>query len=157
MKEKRLIADWGQDGVDAAARFLRDWEGLRLEAYKPVATETYFTAGYGHYSKDLKPGERIDVIQAEMWLDADIKFAQRQLSDMVTAPVTLTQSTALISLVFNIGAGAFRRSTLLKQLNAGKLMNAAYEFLRWNRAGGKVLDGLNRRRRAEKALFMDGV
>lgn len=157
MKEQKLIAEWGPEGVEAAANFLRDWEGLRLVPYKAVASEPYWTVGYGHYSKNIRAGERIDEIQAEIWLDADIKFAQTQLSALVTVPVTLTQSTALISFVFNVGAGNFKRSTLRKELNAGRIANAGYEFLRWNRAGGKVLDGLSRRRRAEKALFMDGL
>lgn len=157
MKEKKLIAEWGNEGIDAAAAFVSDWEGLRLEAYKPVPSEKDWTIGYGHCSPAVKEGDRIDEITAFLWLDADLKYFQLKLADLVSVPVTLTQSTALISLAYNIGIGAFKRSTLRKELNAGRLMNAAYEFLRWNRAGGQVLDGLNRRRRAEKAMFLDGV
>ena len=157
MKEKKLIADWGNEGVSAAAAFISDWEGLRLEAYKPVDSEENWTIGYGHSSPKVKPGDRIDEITAFLWLDADIKYFQTKLASAVTVPVTLTQSTALLSLVYNIGLGAFKRSTLRKELNAGRIVNASYEFLKWNRGGGVELPGLNRRRRAEKALFMDGV
>ena len=157
MKEKKMIAEWGNEGIDAAAAFVSDWEGLRLEAYKPVPSETYCTIGYGHCSPAVKEGDRIDEITAFLWLDADLKYYQLKLDDLVSVPVTLTQSTALISLAYNIGIGAFKRSTLRKELNAGRYVNASYEFLKWNRAGGKELPGLNRRRRAEKALFMDGV
>ena len=156
-KKKKMIGDWNGEGVEAAANFLRDWEGLRLVPYKAVPSETHWTVGYGHYSKDIREGERIDEIQAELFLDADIKYVQRQLADLVSVPVTLAQSTALLSFAFNVGIGNFKRSTLRKLLNEGKAVNAAYEFRKWNRAGGKELPGLSRRRRAEKALFMDGV
>lgn len=157
MKEKKLIAEWGNKGIDAAAAFISDWEGLRLEAYKPVPSEKNWTIGYGHCSPAVKEGDRIDEITAFLWLDADLKYFQTRMAELVSVPVTLTQSTALLSFVYNVGLGAFKRSTLRKEINAGRIANASYEFLRWNRAGGKVVDGLTRRRHAEKALFMDGV
>ncbi len=157
MMEKKLIAEWGQQGVDAAAAFVADWEKLKLKAYKPVPTEKNWTIGYGHCSSSVKEGDEIDEITAILWLDADIKYYQTRLASLVTVPVTLTQSTALISLVYNIGVGHFKGSTVRKELNAGRIANAGYAFLMWNRGGGVVLPGLCRRRRAEKALFMDGV
>lgn len=155
--KKKPIGDWGQEGVDAAAEFIKVWEGLRLKAYKPVASERYWTAGYGHYSPDIKEGEEIDEITAFLWLDADIKHVQTRLAAMLSEPVTLTQSTALISFAFNVGLGAFQRSTLRKEINKGHMANASYEFRKWVNSGGKRLDGLVRRREAEMRLFREGM
>ncbi len=75
----------------------------------------------------------------------------------MTVPVTQQQFDAMVSLAFNVGAHAFSKSTLVRKLNAGDVRGAADEFLRWNKAGGQVLDGLVRRRRAERDLFLTGV
>ena len=64
------------------------------------------------------------------------------------------QFAALVSFTYNVGSGALNSSTLLRRLNAGDTFGAANEFLRWNRAGGRVLAGLTRRRREERALFL---
>jgi lysozyme len=72
----------------------------------------------------------------------------------VIAPINQNQFDALVSFVYNVGAGNFAKSTLLKKLNKADYKGAADEFLRWNKAGGKVLNGLTRRRDAERALFL---
>jgi lysozyme len=72
----------------------------------------------------------------------------------VTVPINQNQFDALVSFVYNVGAGNFAKSTLLKKLNKADYQGAADEFLRWNKAGGKVLNGLTRRRDAERALFL---
>ncbi|KQD16250.1 lysozyme [Acinetobacter baumannii] len=69
-------------------------------------------------------------------------------------PLTQNQFDALVSLAYNIGSGAFKGSTLLKLLNKGDYKGAADQFLVWNKAGGKVMKGLVRRREAERALFL---
>ena len=74
----------------------------------------------------------------------------------VNVPLTQGQFDALVSLVFNIGAGQLQRSTLLRKLNAGDLAEAAEEFLRWNKSSGKVAEGLRRRRVAEMRVFGGG-
>lgn len=157
MTSNRPIDEWGQEGIDAACEFLKRWEGLRLKAYKAVPTEQYWTCGYGHYSKDVKPGEEIDEITALLWLDADVKHVQKRLASLLTVPVTLSQSTALISFAFNVGVGAFSKSTLRRLINEGKLANASYEFRKWVHSGGVRLDGLVRRREAEMRLFREGM
>jgi GH24 family phage-related lysozyme (muramidase) len=73
---------------------------------------------------------------------------------MVKVTLRQNQFDALVSFVFNLGAGNFAGSTLLKMVNASDFNNAAGQFIRWNRAGGKVLTGLTRRREAEAALFL---
>ncbi len=72
----------------------------------------------------------------------------------VTVPLNQNQFDALVSLTYNIGSGAFNNSTLLKKLNKGDYQGAADQFLVWNKAGGKVMKGLVRRREAEQALFL---
>lgn len=72
----------------------------------------------------------------------------------VLAPISQSQFDALASLIYNIGCTAFRRSTLLKRLNAYEYDSAANEFCRWNKSGGKVIKGLGRRREAEREMFL---
>jgi lysozyme len=67
--------------------------------------------------------------------------------------VTQNQFDAMVSLAYNIGLGAFKNSTLLRQLNRGNFVGASQEFLRWNKSNGKPLLGLTRRREREKLLF----
>lgn len=154
---KRPIDEWGQEGIDAACEFLKPWEGKSLKAYKVFPTEQYWTIGYGHYGKDVKPGEVIDDIAALLLLDADVKYVQARLAKLITVPVSLSQSTALISFTFNLGVGTFQRSTMRKLLNEGKYANASYEFRRFVNSGGKRVDQLVRRREAEMRLFREGM
>jgi hypothetical protein len=80
--------------------------------------------------------------------------AERAVADAVRVPLRQGQFDPLVSFVFNIGPGAFQSSTLLRKFNRRDERGAADELLRWSRAGGRVLDGLLRRRRAERALFL---
>jgi lysozyme len=77
----------------------------------------------------------------------------QQVDSVVTCPLNPNQTAALADFVYNLGFGAFRSSTLLKLLNRSRLTAAAYQFARWDMAGGQVLPGLLRRRLAEQALF----
>ena len=79
--------------------------------------------------------------------------AEAAINGRVTVPLTQPQFDALVSFVFNVGAGAFRKSTLLKKLNAGDYAEATAEFPRWVKGGGKTLPGLVVRRAAEMLLF----
>jgi GH24 family phage-related lysozyme (muramidase) len=137
------------DGLALIANF----EGLRLEAYKPVPTEQFWTIGYGHYGPDVQPGMRITKARALELLKRDVKIAEGAVRSMVKAPLRQQEYDALVSLAYNIGNGAFGSSTLLRELNQKHYLRAANQFLRWNRGGGKVLLGLTRRRRAERSLF----
>jgi len=77
------------------------------------------------------------------------------MQKVITVPLTDNQLTAITSLVYNIGFGAFKRSTLLRLLNAGASKEeVAKQFLRWNKAGGKEIKGLTNRRQAEFNLFL---
>ena len=138
-----------QAGVD----FIKFREGVRLNAYKDSAGR--MTIGYGHL---ILPGEHLESgiqeSRAERLLILDLAVAEDAINRMVHAPLTQNQFDALVSLVFNIGTGAFHKSTLRSLLNIGNMTIAADEFLRWNKADGKVFEGLINRRRAERELFL---
>jgi GH24 family phage-related lysozyme (muramidase) len=137
------------DGLGLIAGF----EGLRLEAYKPVPTEQFWTIGYGHYGPDVQPGMRITKARALELLKRDVKIAEGAVRTLVKVDLRQQEYDALVSLAYNIGNGAFGSSTLLRELNQKHYLRAANQILRWNKGGGKVLLGLTRRRRAERSLF----
>jgi lysozyme len=140
---------------DKAAELIREFEGLRLEAYPdPASGGDPWTIGYGH-TKGVRKGQKIDLQDAEAMLLDDMSDADDCIGDWVDIELTDNERAALISFIFNLGCGAFRGSTLLKMLNADGDRNAiAAQFLRWNKAGGKVMNGLTRRREAERKMFL---
>ena len=89
-----------------------------------------------------------------MLLNDDIRTLLPTLETAITVPVNDNQFSALVSFVFNIGVGAFKRASLLRKLNAGDYAAVPKELMRWVRAGGKVLAGLKRRREAEARLWL---
>lgn len=137
-----------QAGVD----LIKGFEGLRLAPYKdPVGL---LTVGYGHL---VKPGEQFGTLteaEAEDLLRNDLRDAESAVERLVKVPLTDNQHAALVSFTFNCGGGNLEKSTLLKKLNAKDYAGAGFEFLKWNKAGGKILAGLVRRRRAEMELFL---
>ncbi len=134
---------------------IKKWEGLRLKAYLCPAGVP--TIGYGH-TYNVKMGQTISVVQAELFLDHDYQDAEEQVLSLVKVPLTENQLGALTSFVFNLGAGNLRISTLLRKLNLGDYRGAAEQFGAWNKArvnGVMVaLDGLTKRRADEKNLFL---
>lgn len=130
---------------------IKEFEGCRLTAYRCPAG--VWTIGYGH-TQDVKSGMAITKIDAERFLRQDIRRFEEAVTSLVKVPVTSNQFSALVSFAFNVGVNSLRTSTLLKKLNKGDLNGAANEFLRWNKAGGKELPGLTRRREAERKLFL---
>lgn len=139
----------------ATLDLIRKFEGERLRAYRdPVGL---LTIGVGHLVKKGEPyklGQMITAEESERLLRKDLEVAERAVRKGVTALLNENQYGALVSFVFNLGAGNFNRSTLRKKVNAGDLEGAALEFLKWDKAGGKVLPGLTRRREAERQLFL---
>jgi len=130
---------------------IKKYEGLKLKAYKCSAG--VWTIGYGH-TKNVKQGDVITEGQAEILLIYDLFDFENCIKKNVTIPLTQNQFDALVSLCFNIGCGNFLKSTLLKKLNEGKIAEAAKEFLKWNKADGKELAGLTKRRQEEMELFL---
>ena len=134
---------------------IKKWEALRLKAYLPTPNDVP-TIGYGH-TKTAKMGTVITESDAERLLRADLDWTEAALNDLVEVPLTQLQYDALASFVFNVGATAFRKSTLLKKLNASDYAGAADELLRWDKQKGKVLKGLTRRREDERKMFLEGT
>lgn len=137
---------------------IKKHEGLRLKAYKPTVNDVW-TIGYGH-THTAKRGMVITEAQAEVLLREDLAWVRDVLRTTVDVPVTQNQYDALASLIYNIGAGAFHKSTVRKRLNASDYAGAADAFLMWNkqrnRRTGRLepLRGLTRRRQEERQLFL---
>jgi lysozyme len=127
------------------------FEGLRLKAYQDVAG--VWTVGYGHTGPDVTPGSTISEIEAEALLLADLADAIRCVNQAVTVDLAQCQFDALVDFCFNAGRGNFLNSTLLRKLNLGDFAGASAQFGLWVHAGGKVVAGLVRRRKAEAARF----
>lgn len=133
-------------GLDLIKRF----EGLRLHSYRCPANIP--TVGYGHTGADVCDGQTITLEKADELLRADVMRFEDGVARL--APTTTQgQFDGLVSFAFNLGLGALKSSTLLRKHNAGDYEGAAAEFGRWNKAGGKVLNGLVRRRADEAALY----
>lgn len=137
----------GQYGID----LIKKYESCKLTAYKCPAG--VWTIGYGH-TQGVKQGDKIDQNQADKFLGDDLIKSENGINAACRKELTQWQFDALVSFVFNVGYGAFRASTLLEYINMGKFTQAALEFAKWNKAGGKVLEGLTKRRKDEKALFL---
>ena len=135
---------------------IKEFEGCRLTAYKCPAG--VLTIGYGHTGtvdgKAVASGMTITAAKATELLRADLAKFEAAVNSYVTAPITQNMFDALVSFTYNCGAGALKSSTLLKKLNARDYDGAAAEFPKWNKVGGKVLNGLVRRRAREQQLFL---
>ena len=129
---------------------IKKFEGCRLEAYRCSAN--VLTIGYGHTGGVLET----DVItqdDADKLLEEDIAKFEKYVNDNVTVELNQSQFDALVAWTFNLGVGNLRQSTMLRKLNEGDYQSVPSEMNRWNKAGGKTLDGLIRRRKAEGLLF----
>ena len=132
-------------------QLIKHFEGLVLKAYKCPAG--VWTIGYGH-TKDVQPGDEWSESHADHMLEVEMEEYEGYIHDSVTAPINQDQFDALVSWVYNLGGGNLNASTMLKVLNAGQYEEVPAQMMRWNKAGGKVLEGLTRRRQAEANLFM---
>lgn len=139
----------GKRGLD----MIKSFEGLELEAYYDAVG--VLTIGYGSTGNHVYLGQEITQQEAEALLIRDLVRFEDGIARMVKVPLTQNQYDALCSWCFNLGLGALAGSTMLRKLNGLDYEGAADEMLRWDKAGGKVLAGLTRRRRAEKALFLE--
>ncbi|MCE1325727.1 lysozyme [Enterobacter asburiae] len=135
---------------------IKQFEGCKLTAY--LDSVGVWTIGYGwtqHVDgKPIRAGMTIKQETAERLLKTGLVSYESDVSRLVKVGLTQGQFDALVSFTYNLGARSLSTSTLLRKLNAGDYAGAADEFLRWNKAGGKVLNGLTRRREAERALFL---
>lgn len=140
----------------AGFNLIKEFEGLYLTAYKCPAG--VWTIGFGTTGKvdgkAIGKGMKITKEKAEQLLKKDVEQFEQSVDNLVKVPINQNQFDALVSFTYNVGSGALKGSTLLKKLNQENYQGAANEFLKWNKAGGKILTGLRRRREAERKLFL---
>lgn len=139
---------------------IKHFESFRSKPY--ICSGGKWTIGWGHTKGVTKRTKPITMLQGDILLSADLKEFEDAVNSLVKVPLLQREFDALVSFAFNVGpdidadtiAEGLGDSTLLKKLNAGDKKGAAAQFLRWNKAGGRVLAGLTRRRRAESNMFL---
>lgn len=150
------LAPAGKTTSDVGVDLISSFEGTRFKAYDDGVG--FWTIGTGTTvypnGVKVKQGDTCTPEQAKTYFKHDLAKFEKAVNESVTVPLNQNQFDALVSLTYNIGSGAFKDSTLLKRLNKGNYQGAAEQFLVWNKAGGKVMKGLVRRREAEQALFL---
>ena len=139
---------------EAGLATTKGFEGLRLTAYQDVAG--VWTIGYGHVGPEARSGKTITETQASALLLEDLSEAVACVNHAVKAVVSQNQFDAMVDFCFNAGRGSFLGSTLLKRVNAGEFADATAQFGLWVHAGGEVVAGLVRRRKAEAEMFAAG-
>ena len=137
-----------QEGLSLIKKF----EGCELEAYQCAAG--VWTIGYGS-TKDVKEGDTLTQKEADNLLLHEMQEYEGYIKELIKVPLKQNQFDALVSWVFNLGPANLKASTMLKFLNAGDYHLIPSQIKRWNKANGKVLEGLIRRREAEALMFED--
>ena len=145
---RRKTLKTSQEGIALIKKF----EGCELTAYQCSAG--VWTIGYGH-TKGVEKGMTISKESAEEMLVEELHEYEGYINNHVTCPLSQNQFDALVSWVYNLGSSNLLASTLLKVLNKGDYDGVPAQIKRWNKAGGKVLEGLIRRREAEALLFLN--
>ena len=136
-----------QEGIELIKKF----EGCELKPY--VCSGGVLTIGYGHTGSDVAEVQEITQECAEQLLREDLEKFENYVNDMVDPELEQCQFDALVAWTYNLGPTNLSTSTLLKRLNTNQFDDVPYQIKRWNKASGKVLDGLVRRREAESLLF----
>jgi GH24 family phage-related lysozyme (muramidase) len=135
---------------------IRRFEGCKLQAYKPVPTEKYYTIGYGHYGPDVKQGMCITEKKAEDLLRSDVILIETELNSL-GINFMQQQFDALVSWIYNLGTGNFRNSTMKKYIVADRPdYDITDQLVKWVKSNGKPLLGLMRRRVAEANMWLGG-
>ena len=147
----------GRPTCDLAVKLIKAFEGYSSTIY--ICAGGYETIGWGHLVRKAERAsflKGIDKGEADFLLRYDLKASEESVERWIAAPLTDNQHGALVSFTFNLGGGALQSSTLRSVLNEGDYEEAANQFHRWVFAGGRKLNGLIRRRRAESNLFLLG-
>jgi lysozyme len=131
---------------------IKKFEGYEQHAYKCPAG--IWTIGYGH-TKNVQSGDEWSQTHAEHMLMVELEEFCHYIDTMVKVPLEQYQYDALVAWIYNLGPTNFKESTLLKVLNQGDYEDVPHQIKRWNKAGGRVLQGLVRRREAEALLFQN--
>ncbi len=147
------VARGREIGADGLA-LIKQFEGLELTAY--LCPAKVWTVGYGSTGPHVRPGMTITEADAERLLRQDLDRFEEAV-DKAAPGTPQPMFDAMVSFAFNVGIGAFERSTLLRLHKAGQYHGAKGQFAAWNKAGGRVLPGLTRRRAAEASLYGKGI
>lgn len=135
---------------DEGKKLIKKFEGCKMRAYLDAVDVP--TIAYGR-TKNVKLGDTCTQDQAEEWLEEELVEYEGYVNEAVKVPLTQNQLDALVSWTYNLGPSNLNKSTLLKVLNNSDYDGVPEQIMRWNKAGGKVLDGLVRRRKAEAEMF----
>ena len=135
-----------EEGISLIKKF----EGCKLEAYLDAVDVP--TIAYGR-TKDVKIGDICTQQQAEDWLEEELVEYEGYVNEAVKVELTQPQFDSLVSWTYNLGPSNLNRSSMLRVLNASDYDNVPEQIMRWNKAGGRVLPGLVRRREAEAEMF----
>lgn len=156
IKIKHLITG-GAGAVAIAAAMLGGHDGLEGRRYIPYRDVAgVLTICDGHTGKDIIPGKRYTDAECDALLDKDLKRVKAQVDPLIKVSIPESERAAFYSFAYNVGTGAFARSTLLKKLNAGDHAGACNELKRWTYAGGKQWKGLMTRREIEREVCLWG-
>lgn len=143
-------------------KLLYDFEGRhkllpdgRFQAYLDTIAKPPVWTLYAGLTKGIREGMVVTEAQGDAMVRKELNIYEDAIERLVKVPLTGNQFSALTCLVYNIGIGAFEKSTLLKVINQGRGEKVPEQWLRWNKAGGKTIKGLARRRTAELALFLE--
>ena len=136
---------------EAGLALIKSFETCQLVAFKPTPNDVW-TIGWGR-TRGVNQGDTCTQEQADAWLLEDCAEAETCVEDNVTAALNDNEFSACVCLAYNIGCHAFENSTLVHMLNQADYNGAEAQFARWNKQGGRILNGLTRRRAAEAALF----
>lgn len=129
-------------------------EGVRYQAYKDVVG--VWTVCHGHTGKDIMLGKTYTEAECRSLLNKDLATVARQINPYINADIPETTRGALYSFVYNVGAGNFKTSTLLRLINQGDTKGACDQLRRWTYAGGAEWKGLVTRREIEREVCMWG-
>lgn len=137
-----------------AIDIIKKFEGFRSTPYLCPAGK--YTIGYG-FTDDVEPNSYMTEIEAEKKLNIILNTLRSLILDLIKIEINNNQLNALLSFVFNLGIGTFKKSSVLTKINKKDFKGAARTMLLYNRANGEVLLGLSRRRNAEKELFLKPI
>ncbi len=136
---------------DAGLALTKEFEGLRLEAYRDSGS--IWTIGYGHTGRDVRPERRVSEFEAEVLLRTDLRDAIACVNRAVDVEIAQHEFDALVDFCYNVGRGNFERSSLLGKVNLEDFAGATVQFGLWVNVDMKPVAGLVRRRAAEAAMF----
>ncbi|WP_136484705.1 lysozyme [Vibrio sp. H11] len=149
-KTVKVLAAAGASALTIAVSMVKPFEGQENVPYYDVVG--VLTVCFGHTGPDIVEGKVYTQQECQSLLEQDLLAVKHQVDPLIPPTIPDTTRAALYSFTFNVGVGAFKRSTLLKRLNAGDLVGACNELKRWVYAGGKKWNGLINRRQVEEEV-----